>query len=223
MLLTKKYINGWINNKPYKKKKCILNGAVQKDNSCSLTAWGKELLCNPVLRQQILLYHLPGGSRISRLRLGWVILHHILRFTLYPVISYHILFYSVLYSNLSGPLPSYLTLLVLSCSVLQYFPSLYDASFSIIRNITIYYAFIHWVQCVPRIGSVHEIWCISFQWLCMSPDGMYLKYTAYLCLRSATFACSMAVLAEIQCYTITYLIKHYHAQQDRGALRRVEV
>lgn len=41
--------------------------------------------------------------------------------------------------------------------------------------------------------------------------------------RSPPFACSMAVLAEIQHYTITYLIKHYHAQQGSGAKRRVGV
>lgn len=46
-------------------------------------------------------------------------------------------------------------------------------------------------------------------------------YCISLRLRSSTFACSMALLAEIQCYTITYLIKHYHAQQDCGALKRV--
>lgn len=155
---------------------------MQKDNSCSLTAWGKELLCNPVLRQQILLYHLPGGSRISRLRLGWVILHHILCFTLYPVISYHILFYSVLYSNLSGPLPSYLTLPVLSCSVLQYFPSLYDASFSIIRNITIYYAFIHWVQCVPRIGSVPMIMHVS-RWDVFKVHCISVLKVCHICMQ----------------------------------------
>lgn len=40
-------------------------------------------------------------------------------------------------------------------------------------------------------------------------------------LKSSLFACSVAALAEIQSYTITYLIKHYRAQQDGEARRRV--
>lgn len=48
-------------------------------------------------------------------------------------------------------------------------------------------------------------------------------YSISLRLTSSLFACRMAALAEIQSYTITYLIKHYHAQQDGGARRRVGV
>lgn len=43
---------------------------------------------------------------------------------------------------------------------------------------------------------------------------VFKVYRMSPCLRSPTFACSMALLAEIQCYTTTSLITHYHAQQD---------
>lgn len=40
--------------------------------------------------------------------------------------------------------------------------------------------------------------------------------------RSAIFAGRLALLADIQHYKITYLIKHFHAQQDSEAFRKVE-
>lgn len=54
----------------------------------------------------------------------------------------------------------------------------------------------------------------------MIPDRD-IFYGVSLRLKSPLFACSVAALAEIQSYTITYLIKHYRAQQDGEARRRV--
>ncbi len=56
---------------PYTRK-TILCWSME-DEFRSLTAWGKKLLCSLVVRQQILLYHLPDAAGWTGLFLGWVL------------------------------------------------------------------------------------------------------------------------------------------------------
>ena len=59
------------------KKNRSFYGAQKGELRCR-TAWWKKLLRSLVVRQQILLYLLPDGSRVNRLSLGWVLSFSIL-------------------------------------------------------------------------------------------------------------------------------------------------
>ena len=77
------------------------------------------------------------------------------------------------------------------------------------------------------MGSLNEIRCLLFPYFCMSPAGMC--FSAYPCAGLVTFAFSMAALAEVQCYTITYFIKydrasagHWSSKKSWGMLTAAE-
>lgn len=71
--------------------------------------------------------------------------------------------------------------------------------------------------CVPSLKEIRLIPTIMpvSRWDVFKVDS--ISSCSHICIQN------VASLAEIQSYRITYLIKHYHAQQHSGELTSVEV